>query len=152
MSMKRNVLFLGLVAVALSSCVTQTPEARIKKQAAAFLALPAKHQELVRRGEICRGMKPDAVRLAWGNPSRRYSGTKEGKDIERWDYLGEQPVFTNQMGFGYGNPWMWGPGRWGGAWQPFMGPDVTYIPYQRATITFKNQLVDSWEKLQENAR
>lgn len=150
--MTRMLLPLALVAVALSSCVTQTPEARIKKQPAAFLALPAKHQELVRRGEIARGMSPDAVRLAWGNPSRRFSGAKEGKNIERWDYLGSQPVFTNQMGFGYGNPWMWGPGGWGGGWQPFMGPDVAYIPYQRASIVFKNQLVDSWEKLQEDQR
>lgn len=150
--MIRMIWSLALVAAALSSCVTQTPEARIKKQPAAFLALPAKHQELVRRGEIARGMSPDAVRLAWGNPSRRFSGAKEGKNIERWDYLGSQPVFTNQMGFGYGNPWMWGPGGWGGGWQPFMGPDVVYIPYQRASIAFKNQLVDSWEKLQEDQR
>lgn len=150
-SMKRLQFTVVLMVIAISSCVTSTPEARIKRQPATFLALSSKHQELVRRGEIVRGMPAEAVRLAWGNPSRRYFGLQNGQEMERWDYLGSQPVFTHQMGFGYGNPWMWGPGRWGGVWQPFIGPDVTYIPYQRATIVFRNRLVDSWEKLQEDA-
>lgn len=147
-----------LIAVILPSCMPVTPEQRIAKNPAAFQALTTKQQQQVRLGQISRGMPPQAVLLAWGPPSRRYEGVSQGSATTRWDYFGSQPVFTNQVAFGpgWGRGLGWGGGGWGGygwgpyGWgDPFFGPDVTYIPYRRATIVFKNEKVDSWERMQE---
>lgn len=127
-----------------SSCVPDTPQQRIANNPALFQSLPAKHQALVQQGEIARGMSPAAVTLAWGDPSRRYAGMQNGAATERWDYAGSQPVYTNHIGFGYG-----GYGHGYGSYSSFgYGPDITYIPYRRATVLFKNQSVESWEKMQ----
>jgi hypothetical protein len=91
-------------------------------------------------------MSPDAVVLAWGAPSRRYSGVSNGTASERWDYMGSQPVYGNTFGYGGWGGW----NRWGGygCGGPFMYNDVTFIPYRRATVLFKNQRVEAWEKMQ----
>lgn len=153
--MKQLTLPLLFVSFLFVACVPNTPERRIAKNSVAFQALTPKQQEHVRQGEVSRGMPPEAVMMAWGAPSRRYSGSKDGVHTQRWDYMGTQAVFTNQVGWGPGFGPGWGRGwGWGGAWgpwgDPFFGPDVAYIPYRRATIVFKNQKVDSWEKLQDS--
>lgn len=152
-AMKNVAILCMLIGVILPSCMPATPEQRISKNPAAFLALSAKQQQQVRQGQISRGMPPQAVLLAWGQPSRRYEGVSQGSATQRWDYFGSQPVFTNQFaygpGWGRGRYWGgygWGPNGWG---DPFFGPDVTYIPYRRATIVFKNEKVDSWERMQD---
>ncbi len=143
-----------IVAVILPSCMPATPQQRIAQNPGVFQALTTKQQEQVRQGQISRGMPPQAVLLAWGPPSRRYEGSSQAATTQRWDYLGSQPVFTNQIAYGPG----WGRARGWGGWgwasygwnDPYFGPDITYIPYRRATIVFKNEKVDSWEKMEES--
>jgi hypothetical protein len=147
--MKYAALPLLMIVWSLGACAPNTPEQRIAQSPAVFEALPAKQQTLVRQGELSRGMSPDAVILAWGAPSRRYSGVSNGTSAERWDYMGSQPVYGNTIGFG-GWGGMGGWNRWGGygCGAPFLANDIAFIPYRRATVLFKNQRVEAWEKMQ----
>lgn len=141
----KHLLSVAITVTLLASCAPTTPEARITAQTARFDALPPKHQELVREGRIDRGMSPDAVYFAWGTPSREYEGSDGGTATMRWDYAGLSPVYTNHFygGFGYGRY-----GRYGRAY-PIgyaFGPEVSYVPYRRATVLFRGGRVASWEQ------
>ena len=149
------VLFPAALSVLLfASCVPSTPESRIAAQPAMFDGLPAKQQELVRQGRIDKGMGTDAVYLAWGRASREYEGSENGAATLRWDYNGSTPVYSNS-GFGpYGYGWGYGYGyapygRYGT--YPYygvgFGPEVTYIPYRKASVLFRNGRVSSWERV-----
>lgn len=130
------------------SCVPSTPQTRIDRNPEMFAALPAKHQELVRQGVITKGMDQDAVFLAWGPPSVRLDGFKDGKASERWDYTGSYPVYTSSFygGYGYG-PWGW-YGPYAGPYHGYgWGPAVTYLPYCRSRVWFVERQVDAWERM-----
>ena len=156
--MKILPLFAGIAALVICSCVPNTPEQRILKNISVYTVLPAKHQELVKRGELARGMSPDAVFIAWGMPTERYQGMNGGEITERWDYTRNRPVYSNQVGFGFGQGFGVGPGFGygpgcgrgfgGGLNALYMVPDVTYIPQRSATVLFKKNKVDSWERIQ----
>ncbi|MCU0779887.1 MAG: hypothetical protein MUF04_02155 [Akkermansiaceae bacterium] len=135
-----------VVALAAASCVPSTPQARIERNPELFAALAPKDQELVRQGLIAKGMHQDAVFLAWGPPSARLDGFKDGKATERWDYTGSYPVYTSSFYGGYG-PWGWyGPHAgpyYGYGW----GPAVTYLPYCHSRVWFVDRKVDAWERM-----
>lgn len=140
-----SLLFLPILLLA-SSCVPSTPQQRIEKNIAKYTALPAEHQELVKRGELARGMSADAVYLAWGRPSQQYQGMQNKELTERWDYTGSHPVYSNSFGMGYGVGRGWGRRS---SFSTFsFSPEVTYVPYRKATVLFKRQKVDSWERAQ----
>ena len=133
----------------IASCAPTTPQARIEKDPRKFSGLSAKHQELVKQGRISRGMPPDAVSLAWGEPSTIFQGSREGQSTERWDFTTSQPVYVTGLygGFGYGSA---GYGLGGHLGYPVAGfgagPDIAYVPQRVATVWFVNQRVDSWER------
>jgi hypothetical protein len=144
------ILAASVSALALFSCAPSTPAARIAAQPALFETLPARQQELVSQGRIDKGMGTDAVYLAWGKPSREYEGGENGAATLRWDYNGTTAVYnTGYYGdFGYGH----GYGRYGRYGRiPYYGigvtPEVTYLPYRRATVLFRGGRVSSWEKV-----
>jgi hypothetical protein len=149
--MKLRFQAAALLLLLFASCAPSTPAARIAAQPALFENLPARQQELVRQGRIDKGMGTDAVYLAWGRPSREYEGGEDGMTTLRWDYTGTTPVFhTAYQGFpGFGYGYGYGRfGRYGGA--PFydigIGPEVSYVPYRRATVLFREGRVSSWER------
>lgn len=113
-----------------------------------FQGLPARHQSLVRQGQIDKGMTTDAVYLAWGRPSREYEGSESGASTLRWDYTGSTPVYTNSVYGGWGGGYGYGPyGRYGYPYGGYgFGPEVTYVPYRRASVLFKGGRVASWER------
>lgn len=139
--MKPLVLLIPVV-VFLASCAPVTPEARIAASPATFNALSDKHQALVRQGRIDTGMPADAVRLAWGEPSREYEGEDSGKATQVWEYHRSKPVYsTNYYGYyGYG-PY----GRHGYAFD--VAPEVAYIPYRMGTVWFRSGRVLKWERV-----
>lgn len=146
--MKKIVTTL-LAGLVFASCAPSTPQARIAKSPEKFAALGSKEQALVQKGEISRGMSPDAVTLAWGFPNQRFEGSKDSKRTERWDYTTLRPVYTNHfggLGYGYGG---YGPyGRYGYSSLGYaMGPEVAYIPDRVASVWFVNHRVESWERL-----
>lgn len=143
----KKILIALLAGFAFSSCAPSTPQARIAKNPQVFAALPKKEQNLVAQGQLARGMSPDAVMLAWGDPEQRFEGVKDSKKTDRWDYAGSRPVYTSTFYGGYG----YGRGKYGhrnslGYGYGF-GPEVTYIPYRIASVWFVNSRVDSWERL-----
>jgi hypothetical protein len=138
----------ALSALVFASCAPSTPEARIAAQPALFDRLPAKQQELVRQGRLEKGMSTDAVYLAWGRPSREYEGNENGAATLRWDYTGSTPVYSNSFYGGWGTGY--GYGRYGRYRYPYQaygyGQEVTYVPYRRASVLFRNGRVTSWER------
>lgn len=132
-----------IAAAALASCVPNTPETRISADPAAFGALTRHQQGLVRQGRIDTGMPSRAVYLAWGRPQRSYTGAEGSTPTMVWEYDGTRPVYTNHFYGGYGM----GPYPYSGYYRTFAyGPDVTYIPYRRATVWFKRDRVTKWER------
>lgn len=140
----------ALSAGIFASCAPSTPAARIAAQPAMFAALPARQKELVRQGQIDKGMGTDAVYLAWGKASREYEGYEGRAKTLRWDYNGSTPVYSH----GYFGAFGWGYGRFGPSYgySPYnyygagFGPEVTYVPYRRASVLFRNGSVTSWER------
>jgi len=135
--------------ILLVSCVPSTPQARIKESPRMFHSLSAKDRSLVERGQLARGMSPDAVYLAWGTPSNTFMGSYKGKASERWDYAGARPVYSNTFfgtyGYGYGG----GYGRYGRRYSGIgygFGPEISYVPTHVASVWFVNHRVDSWER------
>jgi hypothetical protein len=142
-----------LAVLAFSSCATQTPRSRIANNPAQFNKLSTKHKQLVEQGQICKGMSPDAVLLAWGQPARRSSGSAGGVPTMRWDYAGLEPVYHTGIygGYGYGYGYGWGRyGRYRRGGYPYLGvaPSVSYVPERRATVLFRSGRVHSWERKQ----
>jgi len=131
---------LPLVALAtLSGCSTpNTPAERIVAQQSYYNSLAAKHQNLVRNGNICNGMSMREVELAWGKPA----GISQGQNSKntaavRWVYTRTVPVNVNRgMSFGYGRY----PGWWGGP-----SFDVAYMQQPYAFVDFNNGRVQSWQ-------
>jgi hypothetical protein len=129
----------------LAACAPSTPAARIAAQPQAFLALPEKHQKLVRQGRIEQGMREEAVALAWGSPGRRYDGHDGTTRTSRWDYTGSRPVVLQQWGGIYGRG-LYGRGFCGP--DPWVfGPDVVFVPYRRASVWFNDGRVTQWERM-----
>lgn len=140
-----SLFILPILAMAVS-CAPSTPQKRIEKNIAMYTSQPAKHQELVKRGELARGMSKEAVFLAWGNPAQRFQIMQNKELAERWDYTGSQPVYSNSFGMGYGVGHGWGRRS---SFSTFSySPEVTYVPYRKATVLFKHSKVDSWERAQ----
>ncbi len=147
-----HLLFWLGFALALQQCAPPTPMERITRNSSLYMAQPKDHQRLIERGELARGMTREAVSLAWGNPSQTFEGTENGNLMERWSYLGRRNVYQDNFALGYGNawggpwgtPWCYGPGQF----QNFgFGQQISQIPYQKAFVIFKNNKVDSWERL-----
>lgn len=144
-----RILLLGSL-VLFGACVPTTPEARIDQNPEKFWKLSDEDQALVRKGEIRRGMSPDAVYYAWGKPAREFSGADEESSTMRWDYTGSTPVYSTNFYGGYYS----GYGRYGryGRGYPRYGYDVgqqvTYVPYQKASVWFRNNRVTKWESAQ----
>ncbi len=145
--MKKTILYAFAAGATfwMASCAPSTPEYRISERPAAFEALNAKHKELVRKGELAKGMGKDAVALAWGSPSRRVDGLRDGKNMERWEYQGSRAVVNHNFFGGYRSGYCGGY-RYSGLGGGF-GPQVTYIPYRKSTVWFVSGRVNEWESV-----
>ncbi len=145
--MKHAIASIALCAL-VGACASSTPQSRIEASPEKFAALTSKQKEQVKEGRIDRGMPKDGVLLAWGTPAGHYEGSKEGRFTERWDYAGSRPVFTNTFGGGFYDYWGYGYGR---RYSPYgytftAGPEIVYVPYTKASVTFVKGRVDSWER------
>ena len=147
MSFVRHLPVLGALLV--GACAPSTPEARIAAHPGLYEGLDEDQRELVRQGRIARGMSTSAVFLAWGRASSEFQGADERSSTLRWDYTGRRPVHTTTHTFGLGPRYYGGYGRWGRC-HPYGGfavaPQVTYVPYLRASVWFRDGLVTRWER------
>ena len=134
-----------LFALFVVSCASSSPDARIAARPQVFEALSTKHQGLVKQGELGKGMSKDAVSIAWGTPAQSLEGFRDGKTMERWDYQGRRPIFSNQF-FGSYQSRIYGGNPYSGLVGGF-GPQVVYVPYRKGTVWFLNGRVSEWESL-----
>lgn len=151
-----EIFVLTLSMGLLSQCTPPSAVDRIARNPSVYMAQPKAHQSLIQRGELARGMSRDAVMLAWGRPSESFEGTEKGVNMERWNYLGSRTTYQDNFGMGFGNAWG-GPwvGPWGGPFcggpgmfQSFYyGPQAIRTPYQKATVLFVRDKVESWERM-----
>ena len=136
-------IYLLLPLTALLSSCSSTPETRIQRNPELFHNLSSQHQDLVRQGQITRGMSKPAVFFAMGNPDSKTSGVQHGKNFERWHYNVLVPVYTHGFspyyGYGYGRYGCYG--RYYG-----MGyyPSVYYVPRHGASVEFIQGKVTGW--------
>ncbi|MFN0127911.1 MAG: hypothetical protein ACKV19_14620 [Verrucomicrobiales bacterium] len=138
-----RLLLLAVVGL-LASCAASTPQTRIARNPDLFASLTPAQQEIVSRGRIERGLPMDGVFLAWGRPDRVVEWDRSGSRVQRWTYLGLQPVHTYTFG------WSGGWGGWHG-WDPycdpyfFGGPSVEWVPYPMSRVDFRHGKVTEWE-------
>lgn len=125
------------LALWMASC-TSPRERRLEENAATLAALPPIEQQLIRQGRISRGMNSQAVFLALGPPNRVSSGAHQNVVAETWIYRGVRavPNFNN-----WHHPYYYGRGHH--HCDPF--PTYNYISYERAIVTFINDLVVAFE-------
>lgn len=157
--MKNSVLklCLGLCGALLLSQCAATPQSRIQRNPQLYSQLSTRDRQMVASGTIREGMTRDSVYLAWGRPDRVSVGTNRGREVESWIYLGQRPVSTYNVGFGWGGGWgawgggpYWGGGPWGYGglgYGPYWGggPSITYLPYTQAVVEFTNGRVTRWQ-------
>lgn len=97
-----------LIAVALTAC--SSAATRISDQQNTFDAYPADVQQKIKAGQVDVGFTQDQVRMAVGEPSRRYSQQTTAGESEVWAYSKSSPTFSFGLGAG-----TFGSGIGGGA-------------------------------------
>jgi hypothetical protein len=140
---------LAAFSLILAACAPETPATRIQTNPGKYAVLSDHHKDLVRQGQIDRGMSGDAVYLAWGQPSRVYEGAANGTTTTRWDYARLQPIYTSSFygGYAWGHyGYPYGRGRYDYPYYA-VAPQVSYVPYHAASVLFKRGKVDSWERI-----
>ena len=135
-----SLALLVLAAMLFAGCGS-TPKSRIENDPARYNQLSSKDKEMVAQGRIRIGMTQNAVYLAWGKPNAVSKGESSGGSTERWTYIGQTPVWSNQFNFGYGGGYGYRYGRYYD-----YGPTVTYIPYAAGVVHFRNGRVSKWEE------
>ncbi len=144
----KKILSVLALCLFIGACASTSPQGRIEANPEKFAPLSAKHKELVQQGKIDRGMSKDAVLLAWGTPASRFEGYENQRQTERWDYTSSRPVMSSGFGFG-GYYDYWGYGR---RYSPYgynyaVAPEIIYVPYTRASVSFTGDRVSAWERL-----
>jgi len=157
--MTKRILQLSSIIAAgmiFSSCASSTPQSRIDKNPEQFAKLSTKDQERVTAGQIAKGMSPEAVFLAWGNPSSEIVGFNKDESYTEWRYYDYRTapsnVFYGSIGYGrlgYSKYGRRGYGSFrsrGVGYGLGIGSTVTTVPELNARVWFKNLKVESWEK------
>lgn len=84
--MKSSLPCTVLLALAVWAAGCVSPETRINQSPETFARLSPEHQALVREGKVGLGFSADAVRLAVGEPDRRWTRTDAAGNSEVWSY------------------------------------------------------------------
>lgn len=143
-----RLLALAALSLLLCSCAVDTPQTRIARNGGAYDSLSPRHQALVERGRIEKGMPKAGVRLALGSPRSIVHGYRDGADFERWTYTSLRPLyrqnFYGSYGFGHGGYCYPGYRRGYGVGY---APSVEYYPVRSATVWFRGDKVESYERV-----
>lgn len=87
-----------LVVATLAACASTA--SRISDQQSTFDAFPADVQTKIRAGQIDVGFTQDQVRMAVGEPTRRYTQQTTTGESEVWAYSKSSPTFSFGLGAG----------------------------------------------------
>jgi hypothetical protein len=140
-------LAVAVLALLGSACASRpASEKRFEKNPEIVAKLSSRERDLVRRGEVAEGMSRDAVFIAWGRPDDVRTGSRDGRERERWTYLSRTGGHTTSVGFSTGG---YGGLHTGVGYQygPFVGlGNDPYFPSRvERTVEFVNDRVVSWE-------
>lgn len=144
------------IALMQAACVTRsTVQSRIAQNPDYFEKLSSKHKNLVTQNSVTEGMSKEAVYLAWGKADEVKKGSRNKQVTETWIYLRYEPIYTRNVGVGYGYGGYYGRRRrhcgyggggiYGSGINYNYGTNVTYRPYVGAKVEFRNERVISWE-------
>ena len=98
-----RILFLSFLAATLMMLAAcSTPDGRIASQQAAFDQYPADVQQKIRAGRIAIGFTTAMVRLALGEPARKFNRRSEAGEAEVWSYDRSGPRFSVGLGVSSG--------------------------------------------------
>ncbi len=97
--MKRLILPSALFAAALLAACAST-DSRIRDNQSAFDSYPPAVQQQIRAGQADIGFTPDMVRMALGEPDRKFSRTAAEGSSEVWAYRDSSPTFSFGVGGG----------------------------------------------------
>lgn len=93
-------LLVLLPLLLLAGCAT-TPDQRIAQNQAAFAQFPTEVQQNIRAGRVDVGYTEAMVRLALGEPDRRFERVEAAGRTDVWVYRYRAPRFS--FGFGIGS-------------------------------------------------
>lgn len=141
--MKTRLFF--ILAIALLPACSSTPSDRIASNKAAYEQLPGEYQAKVARGELAKGMTPEAVLLAWGEPDQKLAGRMNGKNTERWLYTSGGSGWSIGLGGGGFHGRDSGVGTGVGLTMPLGGK-----PPATSSVLFENGKVIGWEGVRKN--
>ncbi len=138
MNLFRTSLAALLAAALLAACASAG--SRIRDNQAAFDSYPPPVQEKIRAGQIDIGFTPEMVRMALGEPDRKFSRTSAEGDSEVWAWHDSGPGFSFGVGGGsYGGGGFGGGGGVGVTTGGDQGDD-------KLRVVFANGAVSSIEK------
>lgn len=125
-----------------NGCATSTIDSRRELYAEAYAALSPEHQELVDQGQVRVGMSEEAVRIAWGDPSRVLQGEDGMGPNETWQY--HSVTLEPRNTWAYSTFWpTYGPPiltrQWVTDWEPQY--------HEKAEVVFRKKKVSEWHTL-----
>lgn len=137
--MKRlNPLSVLFVTALLAACAST--DSRIRDNQSAFDGYPPPVQQMIRAGQVGVGFTPEQVRMALGEPDRKFTRTAAEGTSEVWAYRDSGPSFSFGVGGGsFGR----GSGVGGGVGVSSAGD----APDDKMRVSFFNGVVASIEKL-----
>jgi hypothetical protein len=133
--MKSVLLFL-CAGLFLTGCATSTIQSRRQERATSYAALSAEFKTQVSAGQIQRGMTPDAVYIAWGQPAQI---------LQREDPQGRVTTWLYEGG------WLEETRYWPRGAHSIPVTDYQPRTYVSAEVNFLNGVVNSWRTLPKPA-
>jgi hypothetical protein len=125
--MKLSFLFVSASLLVLAGCASPQA-ARIDRNPELFASFPLEAQDLIRQGSIDLGFTPEMVRMALGQPERRYVRRSIDGDGETWVYRGARHSVTP---LGFTTPWAYR--HWGPHWPAYYGPAWMPLEFEEAS-------------------
>lgn len=96
--LKRGLLVVVPLMLALAGCTTPTPQDRIGKNRDLYESFPSDVQRKISEGKVDIGFTPDMAALALGKPGRKFTRADAKGESEVWVYYKSQP----RIGLGFG--------------------------------------------------
>ena len=122
---------LALGATLLLAACASTPASRIADQPAIFARYPSAVQQKILSGQIEVGFTADMVRLALGEPSRKFIRQAGTGESEVWIYHDDSPRFSVGLGLG-------SVGRHSATGVGVASSTGGYDPEERMRVTFRD--------------